>query len=273
MMPTPMNQSQLKHTLSQVNLTTILVAVNVLVFLVDSIRARTLWPTRTTPLQADYGEIGCYIARHDEWWRLFTGAFLHNGTWHLFFNMVALWLLGRVLENLLGVVRFFFLYSGALLAGAFGVLLLSPADIVTVGASGAVFGLMGAALVLNRLLEYGFNLPLLVFFLGLNLLLTFIGPNISVGGHLGGLVGGLVISFCYLVIYRAAQTGYFNALANPSMDFNQARIFTKFRRREVIASSMIASLLGLLFFLAGLWAADVSTAELSSIELLFAGCS
>ena len=259
-----MNQSQLQRILSQVNLTTVLVAANVLVFLLDFITSRTLWPTQTTQFQADYGEIGCRIALNDEWWRLFTGAFLHSGIAHLFFNMWLLYLLGRALESLLGSVRFFFLYFGALLAGSLGVLLLSPANDLTVGASGAVFGLMGAALVLNRMFDGGFNVGGLAFLLALNLLLTFSVPGISVGGHLGGLAGGLVISFCYLIIYRAAQAGYFKALANPSADFNQASIFTKFRRREVIASAVLVGSLGLLFFLAGLWAAELSTDDLST---------
>ena len=253
-----MNQSQLKHTLSQLNLTTILVAVNVLVFIRGSIAARTIWPTRVTQFDIDYGEIGWKIAQNNEWWRLFTGAFLHSDIAHLFFNMWLLYLLGRALERLLGSIRFFFLYFGALLAGALGVLLLEDAFTVTVGASGAVFGLMAAALVLNRMFDGGFNVGGLAFLLVINLVLTFTVPSISVGGHLGGLAGGLVIGFCYLVIYRASQTGYFNALADPSADFNQARTFTKFRRREVVASSIIASLLGLLFFLAGLWAAELS---------------
>ena len=256
-----MNQSQLKHTLSQINLTTVLVAVNVLVFILGAISSRTIWPTRTTQFDIDYGEIGWEIAHNGEWWRLFTGAFLHSGIAHLFFNMWLLYLLGRTLEKLLGSSRFFFLYFGALLAGALGVLLLEDAFTVTVGASGAVFGLMGAALILNRMFDGGFNVSGLAFLLIINLLLTFSVPGISVGGHLGGLVGGLVISFCYLVIYRTSQTGYFNALADPAADFNQARIFAKFRRREVLASSIIAGLLGLLFFLAGLWAAELSVPD------------
>ena len=79
-----------------------------------------------------------------EWWRLITYGFLHAGLLHIGFNMFLLWLLGRELEPQLGTPRFLGIYFSSLLAGAFGALLLSP-NAATVGASGAIFGLMGAA--------------------------------------------------------------------------------------------------------------------------------
>lgn len=124
-----------------------------------------------------------------EWWRLLTAGFLHAGLFHLFFNMFALWILGGLLEPAIGRLRFALVYFVSLLAGSFGALLLSP-DAVTVGASGAVFGLMGAALIVMR--HRGIN-PMesgLGLWLGLNLLITFTIPGISIGGHIGGLAGG-----------------------------------------------------------------------------------
>jgi membrane associated rhomboid family serine protease len=103
--------------------------------------------------------------------------------------MYILWFLGNLIEPALGPVRFLALYFASLLAGSFGALLLEP-NAPTVGASGAIFGLMGAAVVVLR--HAGIN-PLqsgLGFWLGLNLLFTFTSANISIGGHLGGLVGG-----------------------------------------------------------------------------------
>lgn len=124
-----------------------------------------------------------------EWWRLVTSGFLHYGLIHVGFNMVILYQLGLMLEPALGRARFAALYTVALLGGAFGALLLTP-EANTAGASGAVYGLMGAALIGMRrrgadLMQSGIGGLLLI-----NLLLTFVIPGISIGGHLGGLAGG-----------------------------------------------------------------------------------
>ena len=121
-------------------------------------------------------------------WRLVTNGFVHRDIFHLGLNMLALWILGTMLEPALGRLRFGLIYFVALLCGSLGVLLFSADE--SAGASGAVFGLMGAAVVISRsrgfsLMESGLGL-----WLGLNLLITFTLPNISVGGHIGGLIGG-----------------------------------------------------------------------------------
>ena len=103
--------------------------------------------------------------------------------------MFALYVLGGLLEPAIGRLRFGVIYFVSLLAGSFGALLLEP-DGLTVGASGAVFGLMGAAVVVMR--NRGMN-PMesgLGLWIGLNLLITFTIPDISIGGHIGGLIGG-----------------------------------------------------------------------------------
>ena len=125
-----------------------------------------------------------------DFWRLVTAGFLHYGLIHLLFNMYLLYVLGGMLEPAIGRLRFGTIYFVSLLAGSFGALLLSP-DKATAGASGAVFGLMGAGVLIMR--NRGIN-PMeggLLVLIGLNLLITFALPNqISVGGHLGGLAGG-----------------------------------------------------------------------------------
>jgi membrane associated rhomboid family serine protease len=131
-----------------------------------------------------------------EYWRLITGGFLHAGLLHLGFNMYVLYWLGGMLEPALGRVRFLALYFTSLLAGSFGALLLAP-DAFTVGASGAVFGLMAAAFVLQRLrgvdpMASGIG-PVIL----LNLGITFLIPNISIGGHLGGLAGGALVALAF----------------------------------------------------------------------------
>jgi membrane associated rhomboid family serine protease len=150
---------------------------------------------------------GPFIAE-GEWWRLITGGFLHSGLPHLLFNMLALWVLGQLLEPRLGSLRFGVIYFVSLLAGSFGALLLAPTQ-PTVGASGAVFGLMAAAFVVLR--TEGIN-PMqngLAFWLGLNLLFTFLVPGISIGGHLGGLAGGMLAG---LAVYFVGER-----MRNPAL--------------------------------------------------------
>ncbi len=139
-----------------------------------------------------------------EWWRLVTGGFLHAGTLHLAFNMFALWNLGEALERALGSARFVGAYLASLLAGSAGVMLLDP-DRYTVGASGAVFGLFGVllALQLSRgipLRQTGLGLSLAI-----NLAITFVIPNISIGGHLGGLAGGSLVGFAFFGLPRSPR--------------------------------------------------------------------
>src|SRR5919201_4838102 len=124
-------------------------------------------------------------------WRLVTAGFLHAGFLHIAFNMYLLWILGQLLEPTLGSLRFGVLYFTALLWGSLGALVVQP-DAVTVGASGAVFGLMGAAAVEMR--SRGINplqtdIGLLIIF---NLVLSFVISNVSIGGHIGGLHRGIL---------------------------------------------------------------------------------
>jgi membrane associated rhomboid family serine protease len=155
----------------------------------------------TDRLVSDYSLFGPAISSGHEYWRLVTGGFLHAGLLHIGFNMYLLWVLGQRLEPELGSPRFAALYATALLWGSFGALLVTP-DAVTVGASGAVFGLMGAMAV--ELRARGVN-PLqsdigvlILFNLGLSLVLS----NVSIGGHVGGLIGGALVGGGYELARR-----------------------------------------------------------------------
>ncbi len=126
---------------------------------------------------------------YGQWWRLLTSGFLHENILHIGFNMWILYILGQMLEPALGHLKFGVVYATSLLAGSFGALLVSP-HALTVGASGAVFGLMGAAAVEMRarqipVMQSGIGALIL-----LNLFISFTLPGISWGGHIGGLIAG-----------------------------------------------------------------------------------
>src|SRR4051794_11473023 len=169
----------LRTTSDRPVVTTALIAINVLIYFGSATNGR---------INVDFGLYGPAVAGGD-WYRLITAGFLHASLIHIGFNMYILWYLGNLVEPALGPVRFLALYLASLLAGSFGALLLSP-NALTVGASGAIFGLMGAAFVMQRArgispMQGGIG-PLIL----LNLAFSLIGSNISIGGHLGGLVGG-----------------------------------------------------------------------------------
>lgn len=139
-----------------------------------------------------------------EWYRVVTSGFLHFGLLHIGFNMYLLYLLGQLLEPSIGRVRFALVYFAALLGGSAGAMLLQP-DGFHGGASGAVFGLMGAAFVgysIRGVNPFSTGIGTI---LVLNLLITFTIPGISIGGHLGGVVAG---ALCAFVVLAPGHKGY-----------------------------------------------------------------
>ncbi len=165
-----------------------LIALNVLVFFVNLAQGSSLNQVSGTL----FVRWALYIPGgldQGEWYRLITAAFLHASLIHLAMNMLILWIVGAAVEQAIGRGRFLALYIVSGLAGSAGALLLSP-NAITVGASGAIFGILGAALVLEAQRNYvlgGQAFGLIAF----NLIITFaFSSYISVGGHVGGLVGG-----------------------------------------------------------------------------------
>lgn len=138
-------------------------------------------------------------------WRLLTAALVHGGIWHVGLNMLALWMIGRSLEPLLGRWRFLTLYVLSALGGSVAVTLLSFLTPV-VGASGAIFGLFGALLVIGR--HIGANTAGIAIILGVNLVIGFLpGYNISWQAHVGGLVVGLLVGFIFTRTRARRQRG------------------------------------------------------------------
>jgi membrane associated rhomboid family serine protease len=132
-----------------------------------------------------------------DYWRLVTSGFLHSGIFHIGFNMYLLWILGQQLESLMGSTRFGVIYFTALLCGSFGALVQTTTDVV-VGASGAVFGLMGALAVEQFRRGHDPFSGGLGGLIVINLAISFIpGFNIAFGGHIGGLIGGILAAFAF----------------------------------------------------------------------------
>ena len=128
-------------------------------------------------------------------WRLVTVTLVHQGIWHVALNMLALWALGRSLEPLLGRWRFLALYLLSALGGSVLTALLAPTAVVA-GASGAVWGLLGAMFVIGR--HLGANVTAIAVILGLNLVITFLpGSNIAWQAHIGGGLVGALIGFIF----------------------------------------------------------------------------
>ncbi len=178
---------------SQAPVTKILIAVNVAVYLVTAVQGNGLNNPggRLVDKMLLYGP---YV--HDGgWWRLITAMFLHASILHIAFNMFALWVIGTPVEQYLGRARYVGLYFVSGLAGSAGALLQTPLQPV-VGASGAIFGILGAMLIIEwqatgRLAGNAMT------WIVINLAISFTIPNISWGGHVGGLIGGILVTLAY----------------------------------------------------------------------------
>jgi membrane associated rhomboid family serine protease len=174
--------------------TFVLVAVNVLVFLAEMAQGVGVRGGVGGSGLVDDGSIYGPAIADGEWWRLVTGGFLHAGLLHLGFNMYLLWILGGALERYAGPWRMLAIYFSALLWGSAGAVLLSP-DSHTVGASGAVFGLMAALFLLERQRGVALLGGSVGVLLAVNLVFTFAFPGVSIGGHIGGILGGAAAAF------------------------------------------------------------------------------
>jgi membrane associated rhomboid family serine protease len=165
-----------------------LIAINVAAFLVELAGGGAASIGGGGTVIHDAGLSGPQVA-DGEVWRIVTSGFLHAGVLHIALNMFALYILGSLLEPGIGTPRFLGVYFVSLLAGSFGALLLDP-NKITVGASGAIFGLMAAAFIIARHRGLEQLASQIGFFVIINLVITFSVPEISLGAHLGGLIGG-----------------------------------------------------------------------------------
>ena len=182
-----------RGTMTQAPVTRILIALNVAIYLVTAVQGHGL-NNPGGSLIDKWLLYGPYVD-HGGWYRLVTTMFLHASLLHIGFNMFALWVIGAPVEQYLGTQRFLGLYFVAGLAGSAGALLQEPLA-PTVGASGAIFGILGAMLII----EYQVTGRLAgnaMTWIVINLVISFTLSGISWGGHVGGLIGGILVTLAY----------------------------------------------------------------------------
>jgi membrane associated rhomboid family serine protease len=194
--------------------TDILIAINVIAFLAEVATGVSLFSGNATGWVFNHGVLygpaisgsfsfaaGWPYAGHDQYWRLLTAGFLHASLIHIGLNMLSLWFVGRVLEPAIGHLNFVAIYFAALFAGSFGALLFQP-RVPTLGASTAIFGIFGALIVIANarhipLWQSGL-MPVLV----LNFVFTLTYADVSLGGHLGGFIAGLICGWLVVEVYE-----------------------------------------------------------------------
>jgi membrane associated rhomboid family serine protease len=194
--------AHINNASSSMPVTITLIVVNVIVYLAEGIGIS--FSGNSTPTGSVYVHGALFappISLQHEYWRLLTSGFLHASLIHIGFNMYLLFALGRMIEHAVGSVRFATIYFVSLLAGSLGALIATPHG-VTVGASGAIFGLMAAAFIELRRrgidpFQAGIG-PLIL----INLVLSFALPGVSYGGHIGGLIGGALCGLLFVEVDR-----------------------------------------------------------------------
>ena len=180
-------------------LTYVFMGICVAVFIAELATGGTFGEARTSEAAIE-GAVSKGLVGDGEVWRILTAGFLHADITHLLFNGLSLYFLGTMLEPEMGRVRFGIVFVVSILAGSLGIIALDPNG-GGLGASGGVFGLMGAGLMLMWGRGFSIN-PMengLALWLGLNLFLSF-RPGISLAGHLGGLAGGALVALVLFVL-------------------------------------------------------------------------
>ncbi|WP_019414606.1 rhomboid family intramembrane serine protease [Paenisporosarcina sp. TG20] len=169
-----------------------IIAINVIIFLVSMVPF-------VGSLIFNLGAGSNYLLGDGQWWRLITPMFLHAGLVHLLFNMFSLFLFGPELEKLAGKVRFLTIYFLSGLIGIVATYLLQDANYVHVGASGAIYGILGA---FGAIVYYTKNaLPqlrqIIIPIIIISIVMTFLSPNINITAHLTGLIVGFLFGLVY----------------------------------------------------------------------------
>jgi membrane associated rhomboid family serine protease len=180
----------------------VLIAINLAVYAITVAQAGSLGANDRAPLFDSWVLWPVGMVEFNEPWRLITAGFLHYGPIHVALNMIALWIIGRDIEPVLGRARFAAVYFLSLLGGSVAVFVFGPVNSGTAGASGAVWGVMGAVLVIVFRLKLNPQPVLAV--IAINAVISFL-PGISLLGHLGGFVVGVLATAALLYAPRDRQ--------------------------------------------------------------------
>ncbi|WP_336156965.1 rhomboid family intramembrane serine protease [Amycolatopsis sp. VC5-11] len=176
--------------------TATLIAVNVVVFLITVVQAKSLFNNQVASVEQAGVLWPSATLGGGELWRIFTSGFLHYGPIHIAANAFSLWMMGRALEQVFGKIRYLALYFVSMLGASTAVLLFQDIDGATAGASGAIFGLLGSYAVI--VLKLRLNPSALLINLVINAYVTFAIPGISIYAHAGGLVTGALVTAAML---------------------------------------------------------------------------
>lgn len=193
-----------------------LLIINIVIFIITAIRCGNAFDISTSTIY-DFGGLVStkYFASNYDFLRLISSGFLHAGIIHLLFNMYSLYVIGPQLESFFGKVKYLIIYLGSILFGNLMTLLFLKGNYISCGASGAIFGLLGA------LLYFGYHyrvylsdviksqiIPLIV----INLLLGVFLSGVNVVAHIGGLIGGILVSKAVGVKYKSSKSDIINGI-------------------------------------------------------------
>jgi membrane associated rhomboid family serine protease len=181
----------------------ILVALNVIVFVVTVVQARSVTNLQGSSLFDNWALIPL-LTRNGYWWQLITAGFLHVSVIHILLNMVALWVIGRDLERVLGPLRFAIVYLLGVIGGNVAVFVFAAPNVPEAGASTGVFALMGGLLVVVYRLKV--NPSQVIGLIVVNLVISVVIPGISLLGHVGGLITGLAVTFALVNVPSERRT-------------------------------------------------------------------
>ena len=188
------------NTVMKSPVTWLLIIVNVALYIVVSVQGGTFLHAAVDSQLLNDTVLVPYMLGFGEYWRLLTSGFMHFGLLHIAFNMYALWVLGRDVEMALGSARFCVLYILSLLAGSATVVWYADPDSATAGASGAIFGLLGAELIVVLALKA--KVSGIITVIVLNVAIGVAQPGISIQAHLGGFVVGFLVAGAFIFVPR-----------------------------------------------------------------------
>lgn len=192
-----------------------LIAINVVFFLLMATLSKDgIYGFKTNTLLTYGGNVKSLVL-DGQYWRLIASAFIHDGLIHLVFNMYALFIIGPQLENFFGKTRFFIIYLFSAISGNLLSLVFADLNVISVGASGAIFGLFGSLLYFGYYYRVYLGTLLrtqLIPVIMINLIFGLVTPGIDNAAHIGGLIGGIFISMGMGVKYKSSKSDMINGM-------------------------------------------------------------